>query len=72
MPHKTSFRTTPAQISNDCGTKKAINISIFVSCIVLKIYKTKGKEVAGKIDLLTGSFLLVSYVLLMTIFCVGS
>jgi len=48
-----------------------IFISIFVSCIVLKIYRAKGKEVAGKIDLLTGSFLLVSYVLLMTIFCVG-
>ena len=48
-----------------------IFISIFISCIVLKVYKTKGKEVANKIDLLTGSFLLVSYVLLMTIFCVG-
>jgi len=48
-----------------------IFISIFVSCIVLKVYKTKGKEVAGKIDLLAGSSLLVSYVILMTVICVG-
>jgi len=29
MPHKTSFRTTQPQISNDCGVKTAINKSNF-------------------------------------------
>ena len=29
MPHKTSFRTTQLQISNDCGVKTAINKSNF-------------------------------------------
>jgi hypothetical protein len=29
MPHKTSFRTTQLQISNDCGVKTAINKSKF-------------------------------------------
>ena len=38
MSHKTSFRTTPPQISNDCGTKKAINKSNFPILNGMAIY----------------------------------
>ena len=48
-----------------------IFISIFVSCIVLKIYKAKGKKAAGKIDLFAGSALLASYLVFMTIILFG-
>jgi hypothetical protein len=49
-----------------------IFISIFVSCIVLKVYKAKGKKVAGKIDLFAGSVLLASYLVFTTIIFLGS
>lgn len=49
-----------------------IFVSIFVSCIVLRVYKTNGKKLAGKIDLIAGSFLLGTYALFMTKFCFGN
>lgn len=49
-----------------------IFISIFISCLVLKVYKTNGKKVADKIDRFAGPFFLVSYVALMTIICLGN
>ena len=39
MPHKTSFRTTQLQISNDCGVKTAINKSNFPILKRLAIYR---------------------------------
>jgi oxalate decarboxylase len=39
MSHKTSFRTTPPQISNDCGVKTAINKSNFPILNRLAIYR---------------------------------
>ena len=42
-----------------------IFITIFISCIVLKVYKTKGKKTAGRIDLLAGSALLLLYLFFM-------
>lgn len=46
-----------------------IFISIFVSCIVLKVYKTSGKVAADKIDLVAGPLLVGSYALIMTLIC---
>ena len=39
MPHKTSFRTTQLQISNDCGVKTAINKSNLPILKRLAIYR---------------------------------
>ena len=39
MSHKTSFRTTPPQISNDCGVKTPINKSNFPILRGLAIYR---------------------------------
>lgn len=43
-----------------------IFISIFVSCIVLKVYKAKGKKIAGRVDLFSGSALLMLYLFFMS------
>jgi len=48
-----------------------IFISIFVSCIVLKVYKAKGKKIAGKIDLFAGSALLGSYLVFIAFIFFG-
>jgi len=41
--------------------------SIFLSCVVLKVYKLKGKKLAGRIDLVAGSTLVASYLIFMAI-----
>ena len=39
--------------------------SIFVSCIVLKVYEAKDKKIVDKIDLFAGSALLLLYLFFM-------